>query len=876
MLEDAPGDLARSLDPSARRVLEEAARLAGARGQALVEPVHLIAALASSAPGQRLLASAGADPHRVKAQSLRRLDMGRRHREALPTLSPALVELLEAAHRRCAPRLTSVGALLDETLQDGARRAHAVELVPALRRVEATPAQPAPHAPPPRPSREALARYTVDLTARARAGRLDPVIGRDEEIRRLIDILMRRRQNNPLLAGEAGVGKTAVVEGLAARIAAGDVPPALRDVALLALDLGLLEAGTALRGAFEERLKQLIHEVSTSPQPVILFVDEAHTLVGAGGQPGTGDAANLLKPALARGELRLIAATTWAEYKAHIEADPALSRRLQLVRVDEPDPRDAVRMLQGLAPTLERHHGVRIRDEALRDAVTLSHRYLRDRRLPDKAISVLDTACARVAISQTTRPPALEEQARHLERLEARRRSLLREQVLGVASADDLRPLDHALAAARETERDLRLRWAQEQRLTQQLLELEVGLERGQGTLEPLRALRARLATLQGGRPMVFDCVDRQVVARVVAEWSGVPVGRLLRDEVSVLMTLQNRLARRIIGQDHALDLIARRVRTARARLDAPDKPVGAFLLVGPSGTGKTGTALALAEQLCGDQRGLITVNLGEYQQAHSVAGLRGAPPGYVGHGKGGALTEAVRRNPHSVILLDEVEKAHPDVLELFDAVLDQGRMDDAEGTTVDFSNTVILLTSTLGAGLIAEVCARGRPDLAALGEALRGHLSGRLRPGLLARVTLLPYLPLGPDALAQIAAARLQTLARRFEASHGAPLHLDERLAEAIAARCVGAPEGARAIERVLADELLPELSGQILRSLADARAPAAVAVTADARGRLRCREADAPTPRDLENLGYDIPTFAGPASEPGEPPDRMTLTGT
>src|SRR5947209_6261477 len=550
---------------------------------------------------------------------------------------------------------------------------------------------------------EALAKFSVDLTEKACKGEIDPIVGRDEEIRQIVDILMRRRQNNPILTGEAGVGKTAVVEGFAIRIAKGDVPPPLKGVALRALDVGLLQAGASMKGEFENRLRQVIEEVQSSPTPIILFIDEAHTLVGAGGAAGTGDAANLLKPALARGKLRTIAATTWAEYKKYIEKDPALTRRFQVVQVLEPTESKALLMLRGVASTLEKHHRVQLLDEALDAAVKLSHRYIPARQLPDKAVSLLDTTCARVAVSQHATPPEVEDSRRRIEALQIELAMIAREAATGFDTGSRQADAEGLLAAEKDRLVGLEQRWAEERTLVDRILELRRQLRDEAEAKEPavrearlteLRELQSTLAKAQGDAPLILPSVDGQAVAAVVSDWTGIPVGRMVKNEVEAVLKLVDTLGARVVGQRHGLEVIAKRIQTSRARLDNPEKPIGVFLLVGPSGVGKTETALALAEALYGGQENVITINMSEFQEAHTVSTLKGAPPGYVGYERGGVLTEAVRRRPYSVVLLDEVEKAHPDVHEIFFQVFDKGFMEDSDGLYIDFSNTVILLTS--------------------------------------------------------------------------------------------------------------------------------------------------------------------------------------
>lgn len=663
-----------------------------------------------------------------------------------------------------------------------------------------------------------LAQYGQNLTERARDGKIDPVVGRDEEIRQMIDILMRRRQNNPLLTGEAGVGKTAVVEGLALRIAAGDVPQPLHDIQLWLLDIGMLQAGAGMKGEFEARLQALINEVQSSPTPVVLFIDEIHTLIGAGGQQGTGDAANLLKPALARGQLRTIGATTWAEYKKYIEKDPALTRRFQTVQIHEPDEEKALLMLRSTVSPLEMHHGVLLLDEAVSAAVKLSHRYIPARQLPDKAVALLDTACARVAVSQSAPPPQLEDCLQRIAALDVEIGIAERESRVAIGDSQRLEPLRLA-RQQQEAERDaLTLRWEQERALVNEIVTLRAGLHDADEDAQP--ALRETLAekqqalkTVQGEMPLLFAAVDENVVAAVVSDWTGIPLGRMVKNEIDAVLSLADTLNQRVIGQRHGLELIARRVRTSRARLDDPNKPVGVFMLCGPSGVGKTETALALAESLYGGEQNVITINMSEFQEAHTVSTLKGAPPGYVGYGEGGVLTEAVRRRPYSVVLLDEIEKAHPDVHEIFFQVFDKGWMEDGEGRHIDFRNTLIILTSNVGTDLISAMCADPdlMPDPDALSGALRQPLLQVFPPALLGRLLVVPYYPLSDDMLGQIVRLQLARIQRRLEENHRILSRIDESVVTQIVQRCTEVESGGRMVDAILTNTLLPQIS-QIL----------------------------------------------------------------
>jgi type VI secretion system protein VasG len=717
---------------------------------------------------------------------------------------------------------------------------------------------------------EALKRFTTDLTEQARSGKMDPIVGRDDEIRQVIDILMRRRQNNPMLVGEAGVGKTAVVEGFAQRIARGDVPPALQGVALRVLDVGLLQAGASMKGEFEQRLRSVIDEVQASTQPIILFIDEAHTLVGAGGQAGTGDAANLLKPALARGQLRTVGATTWAEYKKYIEKDPALTRRFQSVQVDEPDEPRAILMMRGVASTMEKHHKVQILDEALEAAVKLSHRYIPARQLPDKSVSLLDTACARVAVSLHATPAEVDDCSKHIEALETERDIIAREASIGFDTRARETAVNEQLTTERARLDKLQTRWNAERALVDRLLalraRLRAGLEPVEGTgskleksaeesaklgakaaaqdggaaegsrkgaapaaaeaaprlsdkeraaaLAELKKVQDELAALQGETPLILPTVDYQAVASVVADWTGIPVGRMASNEIETVLNLPRLMAERVIGQDHAMEMIAKRIQTSRAGLDNPNKPIGVFMLAGTSGVGKTETALALAEALYGGEHNLISINMSEYQEAHTVSSLKGAPPGYVGYGEGGVLTEAVRRKPYSVVLLDEVEKAHPDVHEIFFQVFDKGYMEDGEGRFIDFKNTLILLTTNAGTELIAGLCKDPdlMPEAEGLAKALREPLLKVFPPALLGRLVTIPYYPLSDEMLGRIVQLQLRRIRKRVQDRYKIPFEVGDEVVKLVVSRCTESESGGRMIDAILTNTMLPDISREFL----------------------------------------------------------------
>jgi type VI secretion system protein VasG len=687
-----------------------------------------------------------------------------------------------------------------------------------------------------------LDQYTVDLTGNAKKGKIDPVLGRDHEIRQIIDILTRRRQNNPILTGEAGVGKTAVVEGFALRVAHGDVPPPLKNVHVRTLDLALLQAGAGVKGEFENRLKGLIEEVKASATPIILFIDEAHTMIGAGGQAGQNDAANLLKPALARGELRTIAATTWSEYKKYFEKDAALARRFQVVKVEEPSEQQCMIMMRGLVASLERHHNVRILDEAVYSSVRLSHRFLAGRQLPDKAVSILDTACARLALGQSATPPAIEDLLRQIDALEVQKRILDREEIVGADHQEKLGQVAEQKVAADAKLTTLQARWDKERDLVGKIRDLRDKLEAAHSgkapetaaspdgaTADPvpppevlksdLQTLETELSVLQGETGLIRVCVDAQIVGEVLSAWTGIPAGKMLKDEITTVLALQEHLAKRVIGQNHAMEIISQRVQTSRASLDDPNKPVGVFMLVGPSGVGKTETALALSDLLYGGEHNLITINMSEFQEPHTVSTLKGSPPGYVGYGEGGVLTEAVRRRPYSVVLLDEVEKAHPDVLELFFQVFDKGQMEDGEGREINFKNNIIILTTNACTDQMMKLVAdpETAPGPKALIEAIKPEMNKIFKPAFLGRMVLIPYYPVRDEALKQIIRLKLGKIQRRLLENHKIKMTYDDAFLEAVASRCTEVESGARNVDNILTNSLLPDISRKILGSMAE-----------------------------------------------------------
>ena len=690
---------------------------------------------------------------------------------------------------------------------------------------------------------KALDQYTINLTQMAKNGEIDPVLGRDFEIRQMVDILIRRRQNNPILTGEAGVGKTAVVEGFALRIVEGDVPPALRGVTIHTLDMGLLQAGAGIKGEFENRLKSVINEVKASPVPIILFIDEAHTLIGAGGH-GAGDAANLLKPALARGELRTIAATTWAEYKKYFEKDAAMARRFQVVKVEEPDEEKALIMMRAIGPFLEKHHQVMITDAALADTVSLSHRYISGRQLPDKAVSVLDTACARVAIGLTTSPPPIEEATRQIAHIEREAKTLERETLMGRDHAERLEVLEKEKEEAQFRLDDLNKKWEDEMEIAAKIVDIrqeirdlyekEPESEDFSEKQEILKRLEAELSEKQGDTPLVQVAVDSQTVSEVISGWTGIPTGRMEADEIETVLHIEDLLRERIIGQDHALAAIGQMIQTSQAGIEDPSKPTAVFLFVGPSGVGKTETALALSDLLYGGEQNVITINMSEYQEAHTVSSLKGSPPGYVGYGEGGVLTEAVRRRPYSVVLLDEIEKAHTDVTELFYQVFDKGRMEDGEGRLIDFKNTLIILTSNLGTDMIMNVCGdeETMPDATSLAQMLGPELQKHFKPAFLGRTKVVPYFPITDENMRLIVKLKLDRIVKRMRDNRNIAFEYGNELIESIASRCTEVDSGARNVDHILTNTLLPDMSREILTRMAVGEQIKEVKVAIDGEG--------------------------------------------
>ncbi|MGB7718868.1 MAG: type VI secretion system ATPase TssH [Bryobacteraceae bacterium] len=853
------------LNGPTRSTLEAAAGLCLSRTHYNIEIEHYLMKLmeASDTDAARIFRHFEVNQSRLAAELTRSLDKLKSGNARTPAISPTVLRMLTQAWTtgsidygawQVRTGFTLLALVADEELarivrevskelqkiEPEALKKDFVALVHGSHEDEVTEEAPEPAgAGAPAGGKTAnLDQFTVNLTANAKSGKLDPVLGRDTEIRQVIDILMRRRQNNPILTGEAGVGKTAVVEGFALRIAQGDVPPALKNVTLRTLDLALLQAGAGIKGEFENRLKGLIEEVKSSPTPIILFIDEAHTMIGAGGQAGQGDAANLLKPALARGELRTIAATTWSEYKKYFEKDPALARRFQVVKVEEPEEAQCMTMLRGIAASLEKHHKVRILDEGVSAAVRLSHRFLAGRQLPDKAVSVLDTACARLALGQNATPPAIEDATRQIDDYDTQERVLSRESAAGADHAERLAEIREKRAQVAARLAELKERFAKESALVSRVREIRGQLEEGTGEQEPLRAelekLTAELAALQGETPMMRVSVDGQIVGEVISAWTGIPTGKMVKDEVQTVLTLESLLGGRVIGQNHALEGIAQRIRTSRAGLEDPKKPIGVFLLVGPSGVGKTETALALADLMYGGERNLITINMSEFQEAHTVSTLKGSPPGYVGYGEGGVLTEAVRRHPYSVVLLDEVEKAHPDVLELFFQVFDKGSMEDGEGREIDFKNTIILLTSNTATDTMMKLCAdpETMPTPEGIVKAIKPELNKTFKPAFLGRLVVIPYYPVRDDALKKIIILKLAKIQKRIHENHKIQLVCDGALIDEIARRCTEVESGARNVDNILTNTLLPEISRQLLSRIAEGEKLESIGVDIGADG--------------------------------------------
>ncbi len=859
-----------------RNALEGAAGLCLSRTHYNVETEHWLLKLLEIPDSDitALLEMFEIDPGKLARELNMELDRIKTGNTRAPALSPTIVDLaknawmlasIEYGHAQTTSAHILAALMLDESLRRSIESsAPILKKIPpeALRDTvrsivgtttesnraalgDTSSSHPGSSSPADAPSKTpALDKFTVNLTEDAKQGRIDAVLGRDEEIRQIIDILIRRRQNNPILTGEAGVGKTAVVEGFALRIASGDVPDPLKGVCLRTLDLGLLQAGASVKGEFENRLKSVIAEVKASPTPIILFIDEAHTLIGAGGKEGQGDAANLLKPALARGELRTIAATTWAEYKKYFERDPALTRRFQVVKIEEPDEEKAINMMRAISEMLQNHHGVRIMDEAIVDSVRLSSRYITARQLPDKSVSLLDTACARVALSQSATPAAVEDTLRRINQIETNIISLQRENAtLGNCEARIIKLQEekaqfeqHLIVQETQWEKekekvtlihDLQKQieddfhaqnLSEEARKTKDAPKLLLDAERDKVKSE-LRKLMKELNQLQDDQAMIQVNVDSQAIAEVVANWTGIPVGKMVSDEIQSILSLGDKLGERVIGQQHALNAVAENIRTARAGLTDPRKPIGVFFMVGPSGVGKTETALALADILYGGEQNITTINMSEFKEEHKVSMLLGSPPGYVGYGEGGVLTEAVRRTPYSVILLDEMEKAHPGVQDIFYNLFDKGTIKDGEGRDIDFRNTVIIMTSNAGEEHIRAMCASSdelpEPDI--LLDNFRPQLLNYFKPAFLGRSTVIPYYPLGDDDLMKICKINMKRIEKRIRQHYDAQFSYQEDVLLHIVARCQEVDTGARNIENILTRTMLPEMASECLSRMAN-----------------------------------------------------------
>jgi type VI secretion system protein VasG len=859
------------LNQTTRAALEGAAGLALSRTHYDIEIEHFLRKLldATDSDAAHILRHFGVDASRLTQELDRSLDRLKTGNARTPAIAPSLLKMFTEAwtigsiefgdgqirtglsllalltHEELARMLREVSKELQKVNAEGLKKEFAA-IVDASNESVAPLAAAGPAGGGAAGAAKAgsgkqpnLDAYTENLTEKARKGKIDPVLGRDGEIRQVIDILLRRRQNNPILTGEPGVGKTAVVEGFALRIVQGDVPAPLKNVELHSLDLALLQAGAGIKGEFENRLKGLIEEIKSSPKPIILFIDEAHTMIGAGGQAGQGDAANLLKPALARGEMRTVAATTWSEYKKYFEKDPALARRFQVVKVEEPTEAVCMVMMRGIVSMLEKHHQVRILDEGLEAAVRLSHRYVAGRQLPDKAVSVLDTACAKLALGQNSTPAAIEDLNRRIDDLEVQQRVLTREQAVGTDHSKRLAAIDDELATSRTDVEALKKRFDKESGLVAKLRELRGRIEEkahesnAAVELGPMREELAQLddelKQLQGETPLMGVCLDGQAVSQIISSWTGIPVGKMLKDEIENTLNLTAQLTQRVIGQDHALDTIAQRIKVSKAKMEDPNKPIGVFMLVGPSGVGKTETALTLADLLYGGERNMITINMSEFQEAHTVSTLKGSPPGYVGYGEGGVLTEAVRRRPYSVVLLDEVEKAHPDVLELFFQVFDKGQMEDGEGREIDFKNTIIILTTNAATDQIMKLTAdpETAPSPAGIVKTIKPELDKVFKPAFLGRMVIIPYSPVRDAALKQIIRLKLGKIQRRLKENHAMVLRYDDKVLDAVAARCTEVESGARNVDNILTNSLLPDISNQILAMMAAGEHKEAIDVT-------------------------------------------------
>ncbi|MBL8723410.1 MAG: type VI secretion system ATPase TssH [Planctomycetes bacterium] len=861
------------LNPTCRKALERAAGASVSRQHYEVTVEHLLAALAEDpySDVQSILRHFGIDPGRVQRGLVAVLDRLRSGNQGRPVFSPLLFDWFKDAwllgslsHRDTAIRS---GHLLHALVDGGMRlaggdyanlfdavskRELAEQLDAITKDSQESPSDAAAGgaaggggaaAGPGKNPDSALGRFCTNLTERARSNEIDPIFGRDREIRQMVDILARRRKNNPIAVGDAGVGKTALAEGLALQIASGDVPEQLRGVELLTLDLGLLQAGASVKGEFENRLKQVIDEVKASPKPVILFIDEAHTLIGAGGAQGAGDASNLLKPALARGELRTIAATTWSEYKKYFEKDPALARRFQVVKVDEPSTELAIGMLRGLRERYEQAHGVVMRDDAVVAAAEMGSRYIAGRQHPDKGVDLMDTATARVKISLAARPAVLQDLDARIQTTQREQDALQRDRTNGLVGLDErLLELATELAALTAQRDEIQARWEKERDAGQNVVKLRSELAAARAAKDEAKAGQlaaavqaafAELKACQGKEPLVHVEVTPEVVGQVIADWTGIPVGNMVRDEAAMLLKLESELIQRVKGQDHVMRVVAEGIRSAKAGLKAPEVPMGVFLFVGPSGVGKTETALAVADLLFGGERFMTTINMSEFKEKHNISRLVGSPPGYVGYGEGGLLTEAVRQRPYSVVLLDECEKASLEVMELFYQVFDKGTLSDGEGREVTFKDTVIFLTSNLATDVLTQAGMQDAPpDAETLASMIRPILSAHFKPALLARMTIVPFYPLKPDVLQSITKLKLRKIQKRLMESHGITAEIDQAVVEAIAARCTEVETGARNVDHIIRGSLLPRMSKQLLERMSAGPLPATLRVALGANG--------------------------------------------
>lgn len=859
-------------DENCVKHMQGAMALCGSRTHYEITPDHFLLRLIDETTGdvQQIFNTFKVDRNALRRAIQRVLDSLPTGHHAKPVVSPKLLEIFQSAavmgdefgfdrirtglivlayvlnpqHARCNEHTTEMERIDVDQLRD---HFHEIVVGSSEQPVAGAPGEgPAPGG---KAGGTALEQFTIDLTAKAAAGQIDAVFGRDAEIRQMIDIFARRRKNNPIIVGEPGTGKTAIVEGLALRIVQNDVPPTLKGVKLLSLDLGLLQAGAGVKGEFENRLKNVIKEIKASPQPVITFIDEAHTLIGAGGAAGGSDAANLLKPALARGELRTVAATTWAEYKKYFEKDAALERRFQLVRCDEPDVESAIVMLRGAKDSYEKHHKVTLLDEAVRAAVEISKRYISGRFLPDKAVDLLDTAAARVAVGLSTKPAVLEDVDRRLGHLETAISAVHRDHAGGMKIDEkqlaEMEQTKESLIKERET---LEKRWQEELAAVERVREHRKKLKaymtdsvggNGDGKVEakpeaPVDENKVRaeidqalkdLKKLQGESPLLYPHVDAGSVAAVVSDWTGIPVGSMVKDEIASALQMEDRLKGRVVGQDHALNIVAEKLRISKAGLGDPNQPLGVFLCVGPSGVGKTELAMSIADLFFGGERFLTVINMSEFMEAHTVSQLKGSPPGYVGYGEGGVLTEAVRQHPYSVVLLDEVEKAHPDVMNLFYQVFDKGQLADGEGRIIDFKNTVVFLTSNLGTDVIQQMCESGEDvSIDDLREAIYPHLRNHFKPALVARMTVIPFLTLGEEILKNIAKMKLRKVVKRLAATHNMEMNVDDSVYAGIASRCKQVDIGARQIDHALNREVLPAFSRALLGKMTEEALPKSV----------------------------------------------------